>query len=131
LINLKKYAEHAGIAFQIKDDIFDYQTKGIIGKPTANDIKEKKITLPLIFALSAATKQEKKNILGLIRKNSNNPKAVQKVIEFVIAKNGVEYAVNKMEEHKQRAIECLAKLPDNEANQALMKLAIYITERSK
>ena len=128
---LKKYAEHAGIAFQIKDDIFDYQKKGLIGKPIANDIKEKKITLPLIFALSGATKQEKKRILGQIRKHSNNPKAVQNVIEFVLDKNGVEYAVNKMEEHKQKAIECLKKLPENEANMALMKLATYITERSK
>jgi octaprenyl-diphosphate synthase len=128
---LKQYAEHAGIAFQIKDDIFDYQAKGIIGKPTANDLKEKKITLPLIYALENSSILEKRSILRLIRKNNNSTKKLQKVIDFVISKKGVEYAVNKMEEHREKAIDCLAGLPDNEAKQALIDLAIYITERKK
>ncbi len=128
---LKKYAEHAGIAFQIKDDIFDYQKKGIIGKPIANDIKEKKITLPLIYALSNSSNHEKRNILNLIRHNSNNTGKIQKVVNFVISKKGVEYAIAKMEEHKLSAIESLAEFPDNEAKLSLIKLADYFTERNK
>jgi octaprenyl-diphosphate synthase len=128
---LKQYAEHAGIAFQIKDDIFDYQKKGLIGKPTANDIKEKKITLPLIYALANSTKSEKRNILGLIRRNNNNSQKIRKVIDFVITKNGLEYAVTKMEHHRQKAIESLLEFPDNDAKKSLIELAAYITERNK
>lgn len=128
---LKMFAEHAGIAFQIKDDIFDYQTKGIIGKPTANDIKEKKITLPLIFALSNSTRSEKSRILGLIKRNNNNSRKIQKVVDFVISKKGLEYAVVKMEEHKQKAIQSLSGLPENDAKKSLIELADYITSRKK
>ena len=128
---LKKYAEHAGIAFQIKDDIFDYQTKGIIGKPTANDIKEKKITRPLIFALSNSTRSEKSHILGLIKRNNNNSKKIQKVVDFVIGKKGLEYAIIKMEEHKQKASQSLTGLPENDAKKSLVDLAEYITSRKK
>lgn len=129
--SLKLYAEHAGLAFQIKDDIFDYQKKGLIGKPIANDIKEKKLTLPLIHALSNASSGEKREILGLIRKNNNNSVKIQKVIDFVINKKGVEYAVGKMNEHKQKAIASLSEFPDNEAKKSLIDLAGYITERNK
>ena len=128
---LKQYAEHAGIAFQIKDDIFDYQKKGIIGKPTANDIKEKKITLPLIYALSNASIRKKREILRLIRRNSNNSSKIQKVIDFVLSRKGLEYAIEKMEEHKQKAIDSLSDFPDNEAKSSLIDLAGYITQRSR
>lgn len=128
---LKEYAEHAGIAFQIKDDIFDYQKKGVTGKPVANDIKEKKITLPLIYALANSTKQEKKYILGLFKRNNNNSGKIGEIIEFVLNKNGLDYAVNKMKEHKEKAITSLANFPDNEAKKSLLKLANYITERNK
>jgi octaprenyl-diphosphate synthase len=128
---LKKFAEHAGIAFQIKDDIFDYQKKGIIGKPTANDIKEKKITLPLIYALEHSTKKEKRTILGLIRRNNNNSQKIQKVVDFVRSKKGVEYAIIQMEDHKQKAVESLSGLPDNDAKKSLIELAGYITDRKK
>ncbi len=129
--SLKLYAEHAGLAFQIKDDIFDYQKKGLIGKPIANDIKEKKLTLPLIHALSNASPGEKREILGLIRRNNNNSGKIQKVIDFVLNKKGVEYAIDKMNEHKQKAIDSLSEFPDNEAKKSLIDLAGYITERNK
>ncbi len=128
---LKKYAEHAGLAFQIKDDIFDYQKKGIIGKPIANDIKEKKLTLPLINALSKATATEKKHILSLIRNNNNSTKRIAEVIQFVIDKQGLDYAIEKMKYHKRMAIISLNDFPDNEAKKSLIDLAEYITERSK
>lgn len=129
--SLKLYAEHAGLAFQIKDDIFDYQKKGLIGKPIANDIKEKKLTLPLIHSLSNASSGEKREILGLIRRNNNNSVKIQKVIDFVVNKKGVEYAIEKMNEHKQKAIDSLSEFPDNEAKKSLIDLAGYITERNK
>ncbi len=128
---LKKYAEHAGIAFQIKDDIFDYQKKGLIGKPIANDIKEKKITLPLIYALSNASAVKKREILGLIKRNDNNSARIKKVIDFVVSNKGLEYANGKMHEHKEKAIECLSVFPDNEAKRSLTALADYITDRNR
>jgi octaprenyl-diphosphate synthase len=127
--NLKNYAENAGIAFQIKDDIFDYQKKGIIGKPIANDIKEKKLTLPLIYALSRSSVPEKRRILRLIKNNNNSTVKIQEVIDFVFNKNGLDYAEGKMNEHKQKAIESLADFPESEAKTSLVELAKYITER--
>ncbi|TVR71663.1 MAG: polyprenyl synthetase family protein [Marinilabiliales bacterium] len=126
---LRQYSAHAGIAFQIKDDLFDYQKKGITGKPAANDIKEKKLTLPLIHALSIAPGNEKRKIINLIRNNRNNSQKIDKIIDFVISKNGIEYATAIMEEHKVKAIESLISFPDNEAKKSLTDLAIYITER--
>ncbi len=128
---LKQYAENAGISFQIKDDLFDYQKKGITGKPMANDIKEQKITLPLIYALANSSLIEKREILSLIKRNRNNSRQVKKIIDFVFTKKGIEYATHKMEEHKQKAIACLADFPDSEARTSLIKLAEYITERNR
>jgi octaprenyl-diphosphate synthase len=128
---LREYGEHAGIAFQIKDDIFDYQKKGIIGKPIANDIKEKKLTLPLIYALSNSSKSERKHILGLIRNNNNSTRKIRQVIEFVTDKKGLDYAVMKMNEQKQKAIDSLAGFPDNDAKKSLVDLAEYITDRNR
>lgn len=131
IIKLKQFAENAGIAFQIKDDIFDYQKKGLIGKPIANDIKEKKLTLPLIHALSKATVIERRHIIKLLKTNNKNSRKIQEIISFVISKKGLEYAINKMEMHKQLAIESISDLPDNESRQSLIKLAGYITERNR
>lgn len=128
---LKEYGEHAGIAFQIKDDIFDYQKTGITGKPVANDIKEKKLTLPLIYALSTASGPEKKHMLRLIKNNHNSTKKIKEIIDFVSKKNGLDYAVAKMEEHKERAIASLDGFPESNAKRALVDLANYITERNK
>ncbi len=128
---LKKYAEHAGLAFQIKDDVFDYQKKGMTGKPTANDIKEKKLTLPLIYALSKSKVIEKRHIIRLIKNNNNNTRKIDEIINFVYKKNGLEYALTKMHEHKQKAIDSLSDLPDSDAKKSLINLAIYITERNK
>ncbi len=128
---LKQFAAHAGIAFQIKDDLFDYQKKGITGKPAANDIKEKKLTLPLIHSLSVTSGKTKREILNLIKRNRNNSRRIDRIIEFVINNNGIRYAELKMEEHKEKAIECLSYFPDNEAKKALIDLAKYITERKR
>ncbi len=128
---LKQYALHAGTAFQIKDDLFDYEKKGLTGKPSANDIKEKKLTLPLIHALSVCQRSTRRNILNLIKRNRNNSQSIDKIIDFVISHKGIEYAESKMNEHKVKAVECLDYFPDSEAKKALIDLAEYITARSK
>ncbi len=128
---LRAYGEHAGIAFQIKDDIFDYQKKGITGKPAANDIKEKKLTLPLIYALSNSTRQERSQIMRLIKNNNNSSRRIGRIIDFVKEKKGLDYAIEKMEEHKEKAIASLSYFPDSQAKKSLVELAEYITRRSK
>ena len=119
------------MAFQIKDDLFDYQKKGLIGKPTGNDIKEKKFTLPLIYALENSSKSEHKHIIGTIRRHNNNSRKVQEVIEFATANNGLEYSREKMFEYRNNALSILAELPDNEYNKSLSELVNYVIERKK
>ena len=123
--------QDAGIAFQIKDDIFDYQAKGIIGKPTGNDIKEKKITLPLLYVLNNSNSSERKRILGLIKRKNKNASVVSELIKLVKEKGGLEYAEQKMNEFKDKAIAGLMEFEDNEARQSLIDLMEYISTRKK
>ena len=123
--------QDAGIAFQIKDDIFDYQSKGLLGKPTGNDIKEKKITLPLLHVLNEADRSERKRILRLIKRKNNSPKVVEELIQLVTEKGGLEYAEQKMNEFKDRAIAGLKEFPDCEARESLIELMNYIATRKK
>ena len=126
-----RIGQYAGIAFQIKDDIFDYQKKGIIGKPTGNDIKEKKITLPLIHVLNNSGSSEKHRILKLIKNQNKNSVVVKELINMVIEKGGLEYATEKMNEYKERAVNALMEFPDNEARNSLIQLMNYITTRDR
>ncbi|MDD4225570.1 MAG: polyprenyl synthetase family protein [Mariniphaga sp.] len=121
----------AGIAFQIRDDIFDYQAKGIIGKPTGNDIKEKKITLPLLYVLKNSDLKEKKRILTLIKKKNKNRSMVQDLIQLVNEKGGIEYATEKMHEFKEKAVNGLMEFPDCEARVSLVELMDFIITRQK
>src|SRR5690554_940803 len=123
--------QNAGIAFQIKDDIFDYQEKGIIGKPTGNDIKEKKITLPLLYILKNSESKERKRILGLIKHKNNHKAVVKELIQLVTDNGGIEYATKKMNEFKQKAIDGLLEFPESEARTSLIELMNYITTREK
>lgn len=118
-----------GIAFQIKDDIFDYQSKGILGKPTGNDIKEKKITLPLLFVLEQSTSAEKRRILSLVKKKNKNTAKVKELVDMVVSKGGLEYAEQRMNEFKTKAIDQILQLPDNESRTALIELVNYTTTR--
>ena len=124
-----RIGQDVGIAFQIKDDIFDYQSKGIIGKPIGNDIKEKKITLPLLHILNTAEKSERKRILHLIKRKNKDTKVVKELIQLVIDRGGLEYAETRMREFKNRAIEDLREFPANEARESLIELMEYITTR--
>ena len=126
-----RIGQDVGIAFQIKDDIFDYQAKGIIGKPTGNDIKEKKITLPLLYVLNNSKSSERKRILGLIKHKNKNSAVVKELIQMVTEKGGLEYAEKKMNEFKEKAINGLMEFDDCEARTSLIELMEYITTRKK
>ncbi|MBN2637218.1 MAG: polyprenyl synthetase family protein [Prolixibacteraceae bacterium] len=126
-----RIGQDVGIAFQIKDDIFDYQTKGIIGKPTGNDIKEKKITLPLLYVLNNSHSTERKRILRLIKHKNKNAAVVDELIKMVTEKGGLIYAEHKMNEFKEKAIRGLMEFEDNEARNSLIELMEYITTRKK
>lgn len=126
-----RIGQDVGIAFQIKDDIFDYQLKGIIGKPIGNDIKEKKITLPLLHILNSADKSERKRILHLIKRKNKDTKVVKELIQLVIDRGGLEYAEIRMNEFKNKAIDALKEFPDSEARKSLIGLMEYITTRKK
>lgn len=130
IAQLKKFGELCGLAFQIKDDLFDYGNDDI-GKPTGNDIKEKKMTLPLIYALQQASWLEKRSIINIVKNNNNNPEKVKKVIDFVLASGGLEYAQKKMYEFRDQSLQLLEQLPKNEAVNSLRLLVNYTTERKK
>jgi octaprenyl-diphosphate synthase len=129
--NMRLFGEHTGIAFQIKDDLFDYGKPGDIGKPTGIDIKEKKMTLPLIYALSKASSSDKKRIINIIRNHNEEPERVAEVIAFVHKSGGIEYATQKMNEFKDKALALLDEFPDGEPKEALRELVVYTTQREK
>ncbi|MCB0687982.1 MAG: polyprenyl synthetase family protein [Saprospiraceae bacterium] len=119
-----------GMAFQIKDDLFDYGS-GAIGKPTGIDVKEKKMTLPLIHALGKASRSEKRHIISLVKNHGHERNKVREVVNFAIEKGGMEYTIEKMNLYKNRALDLLVTLPSNESSQALESLIHFVTERNK
>ena len=124
----RKFGEYLGISFQIKDDIFDYGTDNV-GKPLGIDIKEKKMTLPLIYTLNNVDEQTRKHIIYIV-KNKNTDKAkVNEVIELVKANKGLDYAKTKMIEYQQKALTILNEFPDSDAKTAMIDLVEYVTER--
>ena len=128
---LKEFGKYAGLAFQIKDDLFDYEKTNLTGKPTGNDIQEKKMTLPLIYALKKSSPKEKRKILRIIRRHNNNKAKVAEAVEFVKEKGGIDYAKQKMIEYKNKAANILKDFSDGEINEALQELLEYITVRKK
>lgn len=126
---MRAFGEAVGIAFQIKDDLFDYGDGSNIGKPTGIDIKEKKMTLPLIYALSKASYFEKRKIISIVKNNNNDPKKVAEVIDFVIKSGGIQYAEEKMNDYKKKALEILSGFNDSASRTSLAELVKYTTER--
>ncbi len=124
------FGEKVGISFQIKDDLFDYGSDDV-GKPLGIDIKEKKMTLPLIRALSQTDAKTKRKILKIIKKQAHKKSKRQEVIDFVKSTDGLEYTKNKMMQLKNEAFDLLKEFPQNEANDALKKLVLFVTERKK
>lgn len=125
------FGEKTGIAFQLKDDLFDYGNSDEIGKPTGIDIKEKKMTLPLIYALNNASWLEKRKIINHIKNHSDNPKKVQEVIHFVNKSGGLGYAQKKMQHYKDQALQILETLPPSESKDKLNQLVCFTVERKK
>ena len=125
------FGEAIGIAFQIKDDLFDYHKQCIIGKPVGIDIKEQKMTLPLIYALQHCDKSTRKSVIDTIKRHYNNPKKVKEVIAFVRQSGGLEYAEEKMLAYQNKAINTIASLPNTQAKTSLLALIKYVIERKK
>lgn len=125
---LRLFGENAGMAFQIKDDLFDY-TSDDIGKPTGNDIKEKKLTLPLIYTLNRADKETRRKIIFTIKNNNTKPEKIKYIIDRVVEHGGIEYSVEKMSFFKQKAVEILYQFPENAYRQGLENLVHFVTDR--
>ena len=126
---MRAFGEMVGMAFQIKDDLFDYGDAAI-GKPTGNDIKEKKLTLPLIHILQKVEPSLKKEIINIVKNNNNDKKKVKFVIDNVIQYGGIEYASQKMIEYRDKALGLLHTFPDSPSRAALEELVRYTTDRA-
>ncbi|MDP4762625.1 MAG: polyprenyl synthetase family protein [Salibacteraceae bacterium] len=128
---MRLLGEKIGIAFQIKDDLFDYGLGGKIGKPTGNDIKEKKSTLPLIHALNAVDSGKRKEIMRIIKRDNKSKQEIDTVINFVLNSNGIKYADDKMRSIANEAITELNSLPDTDARASLIELVQFTIDREK
>ena len=129
--NARLFGEMIGIAFQIKDDIFDYYKNEDLGKPTGNDIREGKVTLPLLYALKTADPSAVALYMDLLRKKEFTQEQIEMLIAFAINNGGIEYASKCMKEYHAKAVDILTSFPDSEAKAALILLADYIIERTK
>ncbi|MBU3010893.1 polyprenyl synthetase family protein [Polaribacter vadi] len=125
---MRKFGEYIGIAFQIKDDLFDY-SDAKIGKPTGIDIKEQKMTLPLIYTLNNCSKKEKAWLINSIKKHNKDKKRVKEVIAFVKENGGIEYTVSKMNDYRQRALNILETYPTSPYKKSLLQMIDYVVER--
>ena len=125
---MRKFGEYIGVAFQIKDDLFDY-TDDKIGKPTGIDIKEQKMTLPLIYTLNTCTSKEKSWLINSIKKHNRDKKRVKEVIDFVKENGGIEYTINKMYDYKSRALSILKNYPESPYKSSLIMMIDYVVER--
>lgn len=124
------FGEKIGIAFQIKDDLFDFGTDDV-GKPLGIDIKEKKMTLPLIYALDKASRSEKRNIINIVKNHNTKADKVKEVIDFVNQSGGIEYTKNAMLDYRTQAFKILHSFPETPAREALESLVYFVTDRKK
>lgn len=128
---MKSFGEKVGIAFQIKDDLFDYESSNKTGKPNGIDIKEQKMTLPLIYLLNHSNRAEKRKVVNIIKNHNTNPDKVQYVIDQVNRSGGIAYAKLKMKEYHDQALSILNDLPDSPSKNSLRDLVNYTIERKK
>lgn len=127
---MRKFGELIGMAFQIKDDLFDYGSKSI-GKPVGIDIKEQKMTLPLIYVLNNSSKQDKRWLINSIKNHNKDKKRVDQVITFVKDNGGLDYAVKKMKAFQNEALDILKNFPESEYRASLELMVNYVIERKK
>jgi octaprenyl-diphosphate synthase len=125
---MKSFGEKAGIAFQIKDDLFDYGNEDI-GKPTGNDLKEKKLTLPLIYTLNNVDKSEKRKIIYIIKNQNKDPVKIKYVLQKVVEAGGIHYAAKMMDQYRDEALSILFEFPDSDIRKGLEELVRYTTDR--
>ena len=125
---MHRFGELLGMAFQIKDDLFDYGEQKI-GKPTGIDIKEKKMTLPLIHVLNIVSKSEKRNIINIVRNHNKNSVKVRELINLVKSKGGFDFAIAKMEDYRKQALRLLYEFPKNQYRDSLELMLNYVIER--
>lgn len=128
---LKKFGELVGLAFQIKDDIFDYGDSEKIGKPTGNDIREQKMTLPLIYVLNNSPKEVSRELINIVKNHNEEKKYVKRAIQIVVESGGIQYAQKRMLEIQAEAIALLNEFEDNAAKKALLGLVDYTVTREK
>jgi len=128
---MKLFGEKVGIAFQIKDDLFDFESSNKTGKPNGIDIKEQKMTLPLIYLLNHSNRSEKRKIVNIIKNHNNNPEKVKFVIDHVNQSGGIEYARQKMKIYHDEAIHILDEFPESPSKNSLKELVDYTIERKK
>ncbi|QKX05309.1 polyprenyl synthetase family protein [Aquimarina sp. TRL1] len=127
---MRRFGELIGMTFQIKDDLFDYGDEAI-GKPTGIDIKEQKMTLPLIYTLNHCSKEKRKWLINSVRNHNKNKKRVKEVIDFVKLSGGLEYATKIMHEFKEEALTILSSFPDSEYKDSLELMVTYVIDRKK
>lgn len=125
---LRLFGEKTGMAFQIKDDLFDYASENV-GKPTGNDIKEKKLTLPLIYTLNNTDKETRRKIIYIVKNNNNEKEKVKWVIEKVESTGGIDYAKQKMEDFKNDALAVLHEFPESPVRKGLEDMVLFVTDR--
>jgi octaprenyl-diphosphate synthase len=128
---MKDFGENVGIAYQIRDDILDYQANGITGKIIGNDIKERKITLPLIHALELASPSRKREILSMVKRRKKTKQEIEDVIRFVSDSGGLHYAEQKMNQFRDKALAILDTYNDSEVKESLKCFVNYTTSRNK
>lgn len=127
---MRLFGEKIGIAFQIKDDMFDFGTDDV-GKPLGIDIKEKKVTLPLIYSLNNTASSERKRIINLVKNHNDDPKKIEQIIRFVNDTGGLQYAETQMKLYQEEAFKILNTFPPSDSRESLEKLVRFTTERDK
>ncbi|MGN6603330.1 MAG: polyprenyl synthetase family protein [Ginsengibacter sp.] len=125
---MKNFGEKTGIAFQIKDDLFDYGNEDV-GKPTGNDLKEKKLTLPLIYTLNNIDKSERRKIIYIVKNQNTNPDKIKYVLQKVVETGGIDYARQKMIQYRDEALAILSEYPESDIRKGLEELVLYTTDR--
>jgi len=128
---MKDFGENIGIAFQIRDDLLDYEATGLTGKIAGNDIKERKITLPLIYALEKTSYLKKRHILGIVKNRKKTKAEINEVISFVTENGGMEYSELKMNQYRDKALAILDVYPDSEVKESMKEFVLYTTSRKK
>jgi octaprenyl-diphosphate synthase len=126
---MRQFGEYVGIAFQIKDDIFDYGMPGKIGKPTGIDIRERKLTLPIIYTLNNSNKEVRKELIDIIKNQNENRKSVQRAVSLVEENGGIAYSHEQMLSYARKALDIIRDFPENEAKKSLELLVDYTINR--